>query len=113
MKLIKKSDAHKKQNNAACNVTEYPFGDKDLDMALVKLTGRYPESGWAINEQCKEVCYITAGAGTITFENSTISLAEGDVIIVDKNEKYFWDGTMDIITSSSPAWYPEQHKTKY
>lgn len=110
MKLIKQSDANVKQNNAACTVTEYPSGDKNIDIAHVSLTGRYPEVGWALNEQCKEVCYIISGNGTITFENNTISLAAGDVVIVNKNEKYFWDGSMDMIIATHLAWYPEQHK---
>lgn len=110
MKLIKQSEAPVKHNNTACTVTEYPCNDKNIDIAYVKLTGRYPETGWALNEQCKEVCYIKAGTGTITIANTTISLTAGDVIIVDMNEKYFWDGTMEMVIASTPAWYAEQHR---
>jgi mannose-6-phosphate isomerase-like protein (cupin superfamily) len=110
MKILKQSTAHIKHNNSACMILEYPFDDKDINMAIAKLTGRYPETGWALNEQCKEVGYIISGNGTITFKEETIKLSEGDIIIVDANEKYFWDGTMTIVLASTPAWYPEQHK---
>ncbi len=109
MKHIKHAQANLKKN-IHCTVAEYPCDDATINIAQVKLSARYPLTGWALNQECKEVCYIIEGKGSITFEYETIDLTEGDVLMIDKNEKYFWNGNMSMVIASTPAWYPEQHK---
>lgn len=43
MKMIKSIDAVKSSNNDKCKTIEYSFGDKDIDLGLAIITGRYPE----------------------------------------------------------------------
>ena len=52
MKLVKECQAQKVQNSDKCEVLEYPLGDRDIDMAIANLKGRYPDSGYCVNQEC-------------------------------------------------------------
>lgn len=41
MRLVKSSSAIKRNNSDLCKVTEYHIGDKEIDFAIVELSGRY------------------------------------------------------------------------
>ena len=43
MNIIKSNDAVKCDNSDKCKTIEYSFGDKDIDLGLAIITGRYPE----------------------------------------------------------------------
>lgn len=45
MQIIKSSDAIKGVNSDKCKTIEYSFGDKNIDLGLATITGRYPENG--------------------------------------------------------------------
>lgn len=45
MQIIKSSDAINGVNSDKCKTLEYSFGDKDIDLGLATITGRYPENG--------------------------------------------------------------------
>ena len=45
MKVIKYSDAEKGKNSDKCNTLEYSFEDKDIDIGIATITGRYPDNG--------------------------------------------------------------------
>ncbi len=110
MKIIHKDQTEKFKNGENCIATEYPLGDKDINGAIVELTGRYPNTGRVVNLKCKELAYVIKGSGRIVVENEEINLKEGDLILIEPGEKYFWDGNLIIFTSCTPAWHPDQHK---
>lgn len=111
MELIKKNDATEGKNSDKCKYIEYAFSDKDLDLSISEITGKYPEEGYCVNTGCKELIYVLEGNGKIYFENEEISFSEGDSILIDKNEKYYWDSEYcKISMTCNPAWSPEQHK---
>lgn len=89
---------------------EYPLEDKDINGAVIELSGRYPDTGRVVNLKCKEIAYVISGSGKIVVENEEINLSEGDMILVEPGEKYFWEGKLKIFVPCAPAWYPEQHK---
>ena len=81
MKIVRENESKKFKNIENCIATEYPLEDKDINMAVVKVTGRYPEKGRVTNLKCKELTYITRGSGKVVVEgkeklsdNSLISL---------------------------------------
>ena len=39
-----------------------------------------------------------------------LNFEAGDVILIDKNEIYYWNGDCEIIMICTPAWYKEQCK---
>lgn len=110
VKHLKKDQATKVDISSTCTVWEYETGNTEINTALVALNGRYPEHGWAINEKCTEMAFIVTGTGTLTTATKTVSLAEGDVVLIPAGEKLFWDGHMTMVVPVAPAWYPEQHK---
>lgn len=111
MKIIRKNETKEFKNSDQCVAIEYPLGDKDINGAVIKLNGRYPDKGRAVNTVCKEMAYITKGTGKLVVEGQEVNFSEGDLILIDKNEKYYWQGNFEIFAPCVPAWYPQQHKT--
>jgi mannose-6-phosphate isomerase-like protein (cupin superfamily) len=110
VKIVRKQEAKSYQNNGFCIAVEYSTGDKDISVALIELTGRYPSKGTVLNERCKELAYVIKGSGKLVLNNKAFSLAEGDLVSISPGEKYFWDGNMTLLMPCAPAWYPKQHK---
>ncbi len=111
MKIIKKDEAIAGTNSNECKTIEYSFGDKDIDIGVATITGRYPESGYCVNLVSKELVYILEGSGKLYFEDQTIYFSESDAILIENNKKYYWE--TDYCKASmtcSPAWSPEQYK---
>lgn len=111
MDLIKKKDAPQFKNSPSCVATEYDFKDeKDFNIAGISLNGRYPEKGYALNLISKELIYVRSGSGSVYVNSQASALAPGDAALIQPNEKYYLEGNLELIISSSPAWHPEQHK---
>ena len=111
MQFIKKSNAVKGANSDKCKTLEYSFKDKDMDLGIETITGRYPENGFCVNTISKELIYVLDGNGKLYFENNCIEFEEGDSILINSNEKYYWDSTYCIVSMTcTPAWNEEQHK---
>lgn len=111
MKIVKKGQSKEFKNSETCIAIEYPINDKDINIAVVILKNdRYPSNGWAVNEKCKEMSYITKGKVKLVTERESIDLEEGDVAFIEANEKYYWLGDCEMVMPCTPAWYPEQHK---
>ena len=111
MQFIKKSNAVKGANSAKCKTLEYSFKDKDMDLGIATITGRYPENGFCVNTISKELIYVLDGNGKLYFENNCIEFEEGDSILINSNEKYYWDSTYCIVSMTcTPAWNEEQYK---
>ena len=109
MKLVKKSEAKEFKNSNFCVAYEYQVGDKAINAAVIKLSGRYPDTGRVVNNVCKELVYVIVGNGDLNVYNKLIKLEQGDQALIEVGEKYYFDGKMTFITSCSPAWYPKQH----
>ena len=110
MKIVHKNEAEIHKNSGACTAIEYPLGDKDINGAVIKLNGRYPDKERTVNLECKELAYIIKGSGILVIEGEEIKLNEGDLVLIEMGEKFFWEGNMKIFVPCTPAWHPEQHK---
>jgi len=110
MKVVHKNQTNEFKNSETCTAIEYPLNDKDINGAVVKLNGRYPSQGRVVNEKCKELGYVISGAGKIIIEDEEIILSEGDLVLIEPGEKYYWEGNMTMFMPCTPAWYAEQHK---
>ena len=111
MKVIKYADALKGKNSDKCKTLEYSFMDNDIDLGIATIIGRYPDEGYGVNLISKELIYVIEGSGTLNFENDKINFSKGDSILIDNNEKYYWDTNYCIISMTcTPAWSVEQHK---
>ncbi|OGK29257.1 hypothetical protein A3D06_00850 [Candidatus Roizmanbacteria bacterium RIFCSPHIGHO2_02_FULL_40_9] len=93
-----------------CIAREYDLSDKDINAAVIELSGRYPDKGRVVNEKCKEIVYVIEGTGKLVIENEELLLEEGDMTMIRPGQKYFFEGNLRFLTPCTPAWHPEQHK---
>ncbi len=83
---------------------------RNMNIAVAEILHRYPETGYVVNHICTEMGYVLKGFGKLVTKEREVILSPGDVISIEPNEMYYWEGTMTIILPAAPAWYPEQHK---
>lgn len=110
MKVVYKKQTKKFKNSNVCTAIEYPLGDEDINGAVIELNGRYPDKCRVVNLKCKELAYVIKGSGRIIVEDKEIKLKQGDMVLIEPGERYYWDGTMTMFMPCTPAWYPGQHK---
>lgn len=111
MKIIRRDQTKEFQNSNECTAIEYPLGDKDINGAIIKLHGRYPPKDKVVNLKCKELAYIIRGTGKVVVGDMEEKLNEGDLVLIEPGEAYYWEGNLEMFVPCVPAWYPEQHKT--
>lgn len=110
MKVIHKNQTEIFKNSDVCVAIEYPLNDKDINGAIIKLNGRYPDKERVVNLKCKELVYVMEGFGRVVVEKKDVKLRKGDLTLINPGEKYFFDGNLIMFMSCTPAWYVEQHK---
>ena len=110
MRKVSLEQTQKFKNSDKCIATEYGFADKEIDITLAEINGRYPEKDYCVNEKVKEMILCLEGTGKLCKENETISFKVGDAVLIDKGEKFYWDGHCKVAMHCAPAWYPDQHK---
>lgn len=110
MQVVYAAERQKFQTSKACSVLEYPMEENEMNGAVIQLNGRYPDTGWVTNLECKELGYVIRGAGKLVTEGDQVLLSEGDMVLILPNEKYFWEGTMTLFITTTPAWTIEQHR---
>lgn len=59
----------------------------------------------------KELIYVIEGSGKLYFEDRCVNFSKGDSILIDNNEKYYWEAEYcKVSMSCTPAWSKEQCK---
>ena len=76
---------------------------------IVDVNGIFPKEKWAINRKCKQMAHILSGSGILVVDGKEYQLKQDDVVLIDINERYYWQGKMMLRIPCAPAWYPEQH----
>lgn len=111
MEFIKKEKAQFYSGDGFSGM-DYPSQDKDINFAVIKINSRSPKMGFQVNTNCKELLYIITGNGTLYMKNTNekIKFNQGDVILIDKNEYYAFEGNFEAAVPCTPAWTSEQHK---
>lgn len=110
MKKYKKEDIVLYKNSDTCENLIYEIDDEDINFSIAKINGKYPESGYCVNLEVKELLYITEGTGKLIKKDEIIEFKTGDVILVEKGEAYRWDANCKVLISCAPAWHEKQHK---
>ena len=49
MEIIKYDNALKGKNSDKCKTLEYSFNDKEIDLGIATINGRYPDKGYGVN----------------------------------------------------------------
>jgi mannose-6-phosphate isomerase-like protein (cupin superfamily) len=110
MKIIRLNESEVFKNGNTCEVNEYPFNDPDINIGTAKINGRFPESGYLVNEIVKEYVYVVDGSGQIVTESQTIEFNVGDVVYIPVGEPYYWKAHCFLVMPCQPAWSPEQSR---
>lgn len=111
MKKISLNKTELNKNSASCVVNEYDFKDKEIDFSVGKINGRYPDTGFCVNEKVKELVYCISGKGKLfKTDGSCVEFKQSDAILIDKNEPYYWIAHCTVSMSCTPAWTKEQHR---
>ncbi len=110
MKIVHSNQTTKHINSKGCMTIEYPLGDKDINGAVIRLYGREPDKGRAMNTKCKELAYIISGSGKVVVNGKKVRFKKGDLILIKPGEKFYWQGKATMFMPCNPAWYPEQYK---
>lgn len=110
MKVLYRNQAKEYRNSPTCNGFEFDLGVKEIDGAVVRVTGRYPDRGQAVNEECKEIAYIIEGNGQVVIEGKLFDVKSEDLIVIDIGERFYWEGNLKLFVYCTPAWSLKQHK---
>lgn len=113
MKIVREKDAEKFEYANTSSVLEYgiALNEKNMDFCTNKINGRYPTEGYCSNLECEELCYILEGEGTIYKRDSKpINFEKGDIIFINKQDIYYWNGDFKLAIVCTPAWSKEQCK---
>lgn len=89
---------------------EYNIEDKNISYCIIDIDGRFPKEKSVVNRKCKEMAHVLSGSGILVVEGKEYQLKQDDVVLIDINEKYYWEGKMRLGLPSTPAWYREQHE---
>lgn len=84
--------------------------DKNLNMAIVNQSGRYPESGFNVNYISTEGLYVIEGEITLHIDNQSVSLKAGEAFYILPNQKYWLDGTAKVFVAVNPS--SEENKSE-
>lgn len=110
MIISKANNTQPFENSPVCKGVSYGGTGEDIDGAVITVNGRYPVSGFLVNERSKELVYITEGSGTLLSRDGAKDFAKGDVIFIDNREEFAWDGTFEGFFATTPRFDPAQHK---
>ena len=106
-----KLDGNPFENSLVCKGVGYAHEGAGMDLARIELTGRYPESGWVMNEASYEMAYVLQGYGEfINRDGEAIKVSEGDVVSIEAGKQYAWNGTLTLIVPCTPPFDSSKHK---
>lgn len=109
--VIKKSQAITTQDVGTSRFREYRFDFKNASLGVSEISGRYPESGYDVDEQVEQSWYVESGNGTVWIGGDEHPLEPGDMVHLPPGEKFWIEGAMlRLIAASSPEWFEAQHK---
>lgn len=112
MKYVPKSQTKEFKNSGKVQVLEYGMDDPDIDGALATVNDKYPDKGFVVNEECKELLYVISGSGKLITKDNSAILHPGDLALIDKGELFKYENcdNLIILVACSPAWRAEQHQ---
>jgi hypothetical protein len=109
MQIVKHTDIQKVTPTPSTTIWEYDTKDKTISGAVAQINGRYPRVGFAENG-FKELVFVISGNGFIVTPDNRKEIDLGDEILLDKNERYAWEGIMTLFMATTPKFDPKQHK---
>lgn len=109
--VVKKNETTPIPEGATSVFYEYKLPAKEVCIGVSEINGRYPVSGFEVDEKVEGCWYVEQGTGVIWIAGQEIHIEKGDAISVPAGEKFWIQGnSLRLVVASSPLWYPEQHK---
>ena len=113
MRIIKKSLINNLTQTPSTVIQEYLMEEDAISGATAEIKGRYPEKGFAVNKISKELVYIIKGRGEIITKEKESEFGQGDVIFIDRDELFAWEGNFTMFMATTPKFDPTQHVIIY
>ncbi len=109
--VIKRSEVVTTQEDGVSHFHEYRFDFKNASLGISEINGRYPKSGFDIDEQAEQSWYVESGQGVVWAGGQGHQIEKGDMVHLDPGEKYWIRGQhLRLVVASSPPWSEAQHK---
>lgn len=109
-KIVHKYEAHVFKEGKVFMAYEYAGEMSDINMAHVKIHGRYPLQGVMRNTKVSEVVYVENGSGEVSINGIDTKINKGDVVYYESGDRVFWNGELSLVITCAPAWTKEQHE---
>lgn len=88
----------------------YPqMPNNDHSVAYVETDGKYPESGYSLNDFCTETFFIVDGAFKLEIDGIESEIEKGDLAVILPGKKYRLEGKGKVIDMITPAWDSKQN----
>ena len=110
MQVVKNSQKKAHKSGGSAIVYEYETADPSLGGATASIEGRYPAHGYVVNLEVKQLVYVLSGSGDILTEGRKHEITAGDVIFIDRGEKFAWNGGMSLFLANAPRFDPAQYR---
>lgn len=109
--IAKKSEANSMPEGSTSVFHEYKLPGQNVCIGVSEINGRYPETGFDVDEKVEGCWYVESGTGSIWVSGEEYTVEPGDAVLIPINEKFYIQGNnLRLVVASSPLWYPEQHK---
>ena len=109
--VIKKLEAKILEEHGISRFTEYASPISTLTTGVSEIHGKYPASGFDVDEDVDASWYVVSGTGRIFVGDEVHKVAEGDIIFVPRGDKFWIEGdALKLVVTSCPPWNPAQHK---
>ena len=109
MQVVAQKAAKRIENGESCIAFEYPLETERLNMALVEIGGRYPESGRVMNSACEELAFCIDGEGSLFVDGVEGHVSIGAMMRIPQDQPFYWEGSMRLLVACAPSWSPEQY----
>ncbi|MFA5040702.1 MAG: hypothetical protein WC464_03610 [Bdellovibrionales bacterium] len=110
MIVVKDSEKQIHVLSETASVQEYNTTDPALGGAVASVEGRYPKKGFVVNLEVKQLAYVISGMGKIVTPEGVHELAAGDMVFVAANEKYAWEGNLELFIANAPRFDSKQYR---
>lgn len=110
---VKKDGTDLDDKDSGFSAVDIELPIKELNVAEITLTKRYPSQGFAKNTKSTMVVKVLEGEVLFVGEDENILLPKGSVLLVETNKKYAWEPQSSVVLYivSTPPWTPEQAET--
>lgn len=101
-------------NGDTCSGIVYHHEGSPHDTAEIRMTGPYPEDGWAMNTEVSALVKVVRGAGKLALRDAEeLSLVQGDRLEIPPGTVYAWKprgGELVIEMTCTPPFTTEQYQ---